>query len=129
MNNEESKAKTKLVKEATKVGMYARRFEDQYGVGILDMVFVPKVYPNVVFFAEGKLVDNGKFKPTPRQWVEMTRISANSSAIPCLIGFDGKEVYLHTASECGTVEGSVRRDPGESVQDWFARFYKEKLSV
>ncbi len=130
MNKEESKAKTKLVKEAKKEGMYARRIEDQYGVGILDMVFVPKAIPKVVFFAEGKLVDNGNFKPTPRQWVEITRVrDANPAAVPCLIGFDGDEMYLHVAAERATIDGSVKRLADDTVTRWFTRFYERKIRV
>ena len=87
-----------------KEGGYGRRFEDQYAVGLPDTIMIPVGGP--VFFAEVKIIRNGKFSPSPRQHVELTRISKTlcSYAVPLVIGCDlySKRLFLSksTLSNC-----------------------------
>lgn len=81
--------KTALVKQARDCGAYARRIEDQYSVGVLDMVFVVPGRP--VVFAEGKRIMGKKFGPTPRQGIEGRAIDVagiGNKACSLLIGWD-----------------------------------------
>lgn len=84
---DESEHKTKLIKQCRNLGAYARRFEDQYGVGILDTLVA---FPDMpVIFAEGKTIESISFGPTERQWVEGQRVLAvrGGHTIPLLIGW------------------------------------------
>jgi hypothetical protein len=78
-------------------GGYARRIEDQYAVGIFDMIIIPRGLP--VFFAEVKMVTNNVFGPTPRQMIELSRladVAGNAChAIPVMIGFQDHIYYFH----------------------------------
>src|SRR6478735_3787644 len=67
-----------------KEGCYARRFEDQYAVGIPDTIIIPIGGPT--FFAEVKVVRAGEaWGPTPRQHEELRRIAETDCAIPLMI--------------------------------------------
>lgn len=71
----ESDFKRKLVAEVNALrGGYARRVEDRFAVGVLDLIIKLPEHP--LFFAEGKLIDGNMFGPTDRQWVEGEKIKA-----------------------------------------------------
>lgn len=90
---EESDLKRELVRQCKVAGYYARRIEDQYGVGILDIVVVPTDY--VTLFIEAKVTDGMKFGPTERQYVEGQRIlAAKGAAMPILVGWRQKIMYV-----------------------------------
>jgi hypothetical protein len=91
--SEESILKTELVKQCKARGWYARRIEDGYGVGILDITIVPTGYPTL--FVEGKVTDGLKFAPSERQYVEGIRvIEAKGIAFPVLIGWRSQVMYI-----------------------------------
>lgn len=95
MNTEESDLKTKLVAQAKKAGAYARRFEDRYGVGILDTLIIFDSLP--VCFIEAKMIRGNKFGPTERQWIEGTRVLnlKGGHAIAALVGWnEDKLMYV-----------------------------------
>ena len=46
----------------------ARRLEDKYALGLLDLVI--KLPGHNVVMAEGKLIEGHAFAPTPRQYIE-----------------------------------------------------------
>ena len=68
----ESRHKTEFVDQCRGLGAYARRVEDQFQVGVLDMIVAFSGLP--VCFLEGKKVDHITFGPTERQWIEGERI-------------------------------------------------------
>lgn len=72
MASSESQLKTALVKSCRSMGAYARRIEDQYAVGILDIIVAFDDLP--VMFIEGKRVSGQWMSPTDRQFVEGQRI-------------------------------------------------------
>lgn len=91
--SEESQLKTELVSQCKAMGWYARRIEDGYGVGILDIIIVPRDY--VTIFVEAKVTDGLKFAPTERQYVEGIRvINAQGSAVPILVGWRSEIMYI-----------------------------------
>jgi len=94
----ESTEKTRLIKQVKEAGGYGRRLEDQYGVGLLDMVVILPVLP--VFFIEAKLVKSNSFEPTPRQAIEMDRINnVKGDAVALLIGIDIDRIGITRATE------------------------------
>ena len=91
--SEESTLKTELVKQCKAMGWYARRIEDGYGVGILDIIIVPTGFPTL--FVEGKVTDGLKFAPSERQYVEGLRvIEAHGIAVPILVGWRNQIMYI-----------------------------------
>ena len=82
----ESARKAALVKQINAIpNAYARRVEDRYAVGVLDLIFK---FPDLpIFFAEGKFLTHGyKFAPTLRQWVEGKKL-LSAGLMPLLIGW------------------------------------------
>ena len=72
-------------------GGRARRIEDRYGTGILDMIIKPPDMPLVM--AEGKLVDGFIFAPTGTQYIEGLKWQA--AKIECvLIGWKKGQMFL-----------------------------------
>lgn len=127
--SEESEKKTALVKAFKKLGHYGRRIEDQYGVGFPDLILGIKNYP--MFVCEAKVIRNKTyFEPTPRQYVELTRLSlAPKHIVPCLLGFDGDELYLHKAAKRAIIVECVKKRDDETVIDFFKRFHHERTEV
>jgi hypothetical protein len=93
----ESKVKRAIVESMKEGGGYARRLEDQYAVGIYDMIIIPTGLP--VFMAEVKIIRSEHFGPTPRQMVELQRVqqAANKGGhvIPVMIGWKDGAYYFH----------------------------------
>ena len=83
--NLESKLKADLVTECRKLGAYARRHEDRYAIGLLDLSIKFPSHPHLL--AEGKIVEHQKFAPTPRQYEEGKRYTA-AGGLCALIGWD-----------------------------------------
>lgn len=122
----ESWYKTDLVGKLKKAGCYARRVEDQFAVGTLDMIFVIPNMPTL--FAEGKVIKHMFIEPSERQWIEGTRIMSASNglnALPMLVGW--KYGVLHVASwarkrfihECTIAE------PGDTPLDTISRWFEK----
>ena len=87
----ESDHKRRLVSEITLLGGYARRIEDRFAVGALDMIIKPPRHS--MLFAEGKVIGGNVFEPTLRQFEEGKRIiAAGVSAL--LIGWNGGKMYV-----------------------------------
>jgi hypothetical protein len=127
--SDESELKTQLVKQFQKLGHYGRRVEDRFSVGFPDLVLVPQRYP--VFFCEAKIVRNKQwFEPRARQWVELDRLSLSPKhAIPCLLGFDGNETYLHPYAKRAKIVECVKKTSDETIVDFFKRFYHERMEI
>jgi hypothetical protein len=91
---EESQLKTELVKQCKAMGWYARRIEDKFAVGILDIHIVPTNCQTL--FVEAKVTDGLVFRPTERQFIEGRRIiEARGFAQPVLIGW--RQDIMHIA--------------------------------
>lgn len=92
----EAKVKRDAIEAIKLEGGWGRRIEDQYAVGVLDTILIPKGGP--VFFAEFKIMRAKKWGMTPRQLHEAQQIgkAESASAIPCLIGFGPatKRLYI-----------------------------------
>lgn len=75
---DEADRKRKLVREINLLpGAYARRIEDRWAVGVLDLVFKLPGHPWI--WAEGKIIDGNLFAPTERQLIEGNRIQATGT--------------------------------------------------
>jgi hypothetical protein len=92
--NLESKFKAELVTECKKLGAYARRHEDKYALGLLDLAIKFPGHPHLL--AEGKIVEHQKFAPTPRQYEEGRQYTA-AGGLCCLIGWEPetKVMFIH----------------------------------
>lgn len=107
----EAEVKRHMVKSMKESGGYGRRIEDQYGVGIFDIILIPFGLP--VFMAEVKIVRISVFGPTARQQIELGRIKhvANDKGhvIPIMIGWRNGVYYFSPpkpiirAEECFSV--------------------------
>lgn len=130
----ESDHKTKMVATIKKRGGWARRIEDQYGVGILDMIVCT---PHTgMFVVEAKRFTNKFFEPSPRQYVEALNVM-NAGGVAALVGFKGNKMYVangnlanHTSKSVkGRVyeEDCVVQRDDEDVYDTLIRWYKETV--
>ena len=92
----EADVKRAMVKSMKESGGYGRRIEDQYGVGIFDLILIPFGYP--VFMTEVKMIRGATFGPTLRQHVELERIRyvghPNGHVFPLLIGYKNGTYYF-----------------------------------
>lgn len=112
--NLESQLKTELVAACRKLGAYARRLEDRYALGLLDLTIKFPGHPHL--FAEAKLVPHQSFAPTPRQYLEGERyIAADGWCV--LIGWDQrtKAMFVHPWAKTATKDASF--PPGGSFKD------------
>ncbi len=83
----ESAAKALIVRQIKKEGGFARRFEDQFAVGIPDMEVVLPNGP--IFKIEAKILRGHKFGATARQLEELRRYArVSTSVVPCIMGID-----------------------------------------
>jgi len=120
----ESAVKTAMVKEVKRAGGYGRRIEDQFGVGILDVILIPKGCP-VVFFVEAKIIGHNLFGPTERQWVEMDRIRSTecAGAMPILIGWKNGVHYISRIERQVDYRACFPQQPGWSFLQTLQEFY------
>jgi len=89
---DEATRKRELVREINALpGGYARRWEDRWATGLLDLVMKLPGHP--ILWGEGKIVSGNLFFPTERQWVEGNRILA--AGMPAvLIGWKARNMYV-----------------------------------
>ena len=81
----------RLVKEVKLLGGHARRLEDRYAVGLLDLVI--KLSGHDVVMAEGKIIHGNLFEPTPAQYIEgMKWIKVGVGVV--LIGWQDRGMYI-----------------------------------
>jgi hypothetical protein len=67
---------------------YARRIEDQFGVGFPDM-FLMK-FGHAPLIVEAKKVLGRYFEPTPRQWIDLTQLHKPPHCYAILMGIDDR---------------------------------------
>ena len=120
--NLESKFKTALVSAIKGLGddHYARRHEDRYALGLLDLSIKIPGYPHLE--AEGKLVPHQKFAPTLRQWVEGENYRL-AGGLCCLIGWSpsDKKMYIAPWGKEAFKDKSFHSDIGshaEQLVEW-----------
>jgi hypothetical protein len=94
--NLEADVKRAMVKSMKEHGGYGRRIEDQYGVGIYDLILIPFGLP--VFMTEVKIIRGPTFAPTLRQHVELERIRyvghPSGHVLPLLVGYKNATYYF-----------------------------------
>ena len=120
--NLESRLKAELVTECKKLGAYARRHEDRYALGLLDLSIKFPGYPHLL--AEAKIIDWQKFEPTPRQYEEGKQYTA-AGGLCCLIGwtkFD-KVMFVHPWAKFAMKTesfppGGSHKDHAETLLDY-----------
>lgn len=137
MSKSENELKTALVKDLQKAGWFARRLEDQYGVGLFDMLVGIPFGPTVAI--EAKRVEHQSFGPTLRQKIELDRFVNNSDEVvdaayvqfrmSWLLGFKEGLMYLYTAADTAKLSDCVAQLPGEPAAQFFTRFWNECLKI
>lgn len=122
--NLESKYKAELVKDCVRAGAYARRLEDKWAVGLLDLTIKFPDYPHVL--AEGKIVPHQQFGPTLRQYEEGKRY-IDAGGIACLIAWDkatGRMFVHHWAKVANKMNafppGGSFVGPADTLLNWLA---------
>lgn len=132
MTKLEAEYKKKIVDAFLGEGGYATRVEDQYRVGLLDLILILPSTGTVL--AEAKRFEGTFFEPSPRQWIEMTRIDSGGGTA-LLIGVKKEIHYLaatvYTDGHRGRVTQNewVKQREGEDFPDLFRRWYKEQVRV
>lgn len=116
----ESDYKTDFVKMVRSAGGYARRVEDQYAVGTLDLIIVAP--GTEVVLGEAKRFTHLVYKPSPRQYVEMQRIE-NAGGLSVLIGIKDGRWHFHRSTMVATVDTSIIQRNDESPLDAYIRWY------
>ena len=87
----EADRKRELVKAIKALGGHARRIEDSWAVGVLDLIIKLPGVP--LIFAEGKIIKGNLFGPTPAQFAEGEKwIRAGVDAV--LIGWEAKWMHI-----------------------------------
>lgn len=103
----ENECKTAFCTDVRNSGGFARRLEDQYGVGVPDMLVVPRGGP--VFLIEAKLMRSAKWGATERQGIELKRfqdaVSRSGAGYACELGFD-PEGKIMTIRQYGVINRS-----------------------
>lgn len=119
----EAEAKRRIVENIKARGGYARRIEDQFSVGFPDLVIqTSEALP--VFFTEAKIIRGLSFGPTPRQYVEMSRLAVSRYSVPVLAGWNGSRWYLHRRIERALVSECFEQPDGcdffDTLEQWYA---------
>lgn len=133
MNRLESKLKRELVGACQAMGAYARRLEDRYAIGLLDLDIKFPGFPH--FKAEGKIIEHQKFQPTLRQYEEGKRYIA-AGGVCCLIGWDKKTkvMFIHDWAQWALKEDSFPPGGGfkphaETLRDWLEWRLTDRISA
>ena len=122
MKTLESERKRELVEGCRALGGYARRLEDKYALGLLDLTIKLPDLPHVL--AEGKIIEHQKFEPTLRQFEEGKRYIA-AGGVCALIGWDKKTkvMFVHEWARWAMKAdsfppGGSYKDHAETLRDW-----------
>lgn len=124
----ESDYKKLMVDSVNAAGGYARRIEDQYGVGILDLVF--SMPETGLILAEAKRFTGNFFEPSGRQYIEMMRVD-DGGGVALLIGVKEGRHYLHGTNRDDAPRGRawakdcIVQLEGESFSELLTRWYNE----
>jgi hypothetical protein len=118
----ESWFKSRLVTLARDRGAWARRHEDRYAIGLLDMEIKFPGRPHLM--AEGKLIKHQAFAPTLSQFYEGERYRA-AGGIAALIGWDpnSEQMYIHDWTKTGkrgTAWTAPDMEDAAALETWLA---------
>ncbi len=121
--NLESELKTELVAACRKMGAYARRLEDRFAIGLLDLDIKFLGHPHLK--AEAKIVEHQLFQPTGRQYIEGQRY-IDAGGLCCLIGWDKKTkvMFIHPWAKTAlkadsfTPASGSTRSHAETLLEW-----------
>lgn len=126
----ENEYKAAIVASVNKAGGYATRVEDQYRVGLLDLIL--SLPQTGIVLAEAKRFTGNVFEPSPRQYIEMCRVD-DGGGVALLIGVKADRYYLHgTHRMAQTVKGRVLADhcvvqkDGEGFPQVFLRWFGDQ---
>ncbi len=102
---DEADRKRKLVREINALpGAYARRIEDRWAVGVLDLVLKLPGHPWM--WAEGKIIDGNLFAPSERQWVEGRRILSTGAPV-LLFGWKKNVMFVSPWTKQAHIDNCV----------------------
>lgn len=125
----ESGYKKDIVDAVNKAGGYATRVEDQYRVGILDLILA---FPETgIVLAEAKRFTGNFFEPSPRQFIEMCNID-KGGGVALLIGIKNETYFLSKTNLLDPQRGRVYTEDCTIQMDWeafpavFKRWFKER---
>jgi hypothetical protein len=115
-----------MVKSVKEAGGYARRIEDQFGVGVFDLILIPFGLP--VFMTEVKMIRGPTFGPTLRQYVELERVRyvghPSGHVMPLLIGYKNGTYYFSKLREAIKPEDCFSVTTSDmSFHDQLVQFY------
>jgi len=106
-------------------GHYARRIEDQFAVGVLDIITVFKI-DEKIWFIEAKIINGNYFGMTERQYVEAQRLTktANTGVATCLVGYKEaeKKWYVSAPSTKVHVDDCLQQGDGELFETLLMRW-------
>jgi len=125
----EADHKKDIVDAIRKAGGYATRIEDQYRVGVLDLIL--SMPSTGIVLAEAKRFTGTFFEPSPRQYIEMCRID-DGGGVALLIGIKDGKYYLHGTNRDAhpTCAGRVKAQDclaGDDFVEVFQRWHKEVI--
>lgn len=115
----ESECKRRIVEAIRGEGGYARRIEDQYSVGMPDLVLIPRNCP--VVWAEVKMVMHNIFGPTPRQLIELQKLQRSPYSVPMVIGWKRGIHYISPPKEVIRLEECDEQRQDETMGDFIRR--------
>lgn len=127
----EADVKRDMVKKIKEEGGYGRRIEDQYAVGLPDLIMIPAGGP--VFFVEVKIIRAQSFGATPRQLEELKRITAADGflhhAITALIGYGGntKRLYISEPTLKTKADGLLFAERPWNITDLLKTYWQEQM--
>ena len=87
----EADEKRKIVEAMRKAGGYARRIEDSFSVGFPDLIVGHPDLPHL-FVIEAKIVRGKFYEPTPRQYIELTRLKPWT--FPIVLGITSERFFF-----------------------------------
>lgn len=115
----ESEMKRRIVETVRKEGGYARRIEDQFSVGMPDLILMPLRCP--VIWAEAKIVTGQTFGPTQRQLHELTALRRSPYSVPMMIGYKNGKHYIAPPALKIKLDQCDEQQEAETVADLIRR--------
>ena len=115
----ESDIKRGIVDAIRAVGGYARRIEDQFTVGMPDLVLIPMKCP--VVWAEVKMITGCSFGPTPRQLIELNKLQRSPYSIPMVIGWKRGIHYISPPKATIRLEECDEQQENETIGNFIRR--------
>lgn len=115
----ESAVKRKIVESIREDKGYARRIEDQFSVGMPDLILMPVRCP--VIWAEVKMVDGYTFHPTQRQLIELGKLRRPPHSYSMVIGWKAGILYISPPKLDIRLEDCDEQQEGESISDFIRR--------